>query len=63
MGLLAVVAAAIAARAGAIVTVVSQGVMAALVCVLVVGGMMAERSAPGSRGQYDAHAASVARAR
>jgi len=54
VGLLAVVAAAIAARAGAIVTVVSQGAMAALVCVIVVGGTMAERSAhPHSRTPAD----------
>ncbi|AWE51212.1 DUF6234 family protein [Streptomyces nigra] len=38
VGILAVVAAAVAARAGAVVTVVSQGVMAVLVCVVVFGG-------------------------
>ncbi|MFI1936047.1 DUF6234 family protein [Streptomyces purpureus] len=38
VGVLAVVAAAFAARAGAMVTVVSQGVMAALIAALVFGG-------------------------
>ncbi|MFG2134798.1 DUF6234 family protein [Streptomyces sp. NPDC048751] len=38
VGVLAVVSAAIAARVGATVTVVSQGVMAALICLLVFGG-------------------------
>lgn len=53
VGLLAVVAAAIAARAGAVATVVSQGAVAALVCVIVVGGAMAERSVhPHSRVPY-----------
>ncbi|WP_037673986.1 DUF6234 family protein [Streptomyces griseus] len=42
IGALAVVAAAIAARAGAVVTVVSQGVMAALICLLVFGGAMVQ---------------------
>ncbi|MFI8296876.1 DUF6234 family protein [Streptomyces nigra] len=41
------VAAAVAARAGAVVTVASQGVMAVLVCVVVFGGaqLQARRSA------------------
>lgn len=39
VGLLAVAAAAIAAWAGAIVTVVSQALMAALICIVVFGGV------------------------
>ncbi|MFI0231717.1 DUF6234 family protein [Streptomyces sp. NPDC017086] len=42
VGLLALTAAVIAARAGAVVTVVAQAVMAALVCVLVFGGAAAQ---------------------
>ncbi|MEU1408291.1 DUF6234 family protein [Streptomyces sp. NPDC005728] len=42
IGVLAVVATAIAARAGAVVTVVSQAVMAALICVVVFGGATAQ---------------------
>lgn len=42
VGLLAVVAAGIAARAGATATVVSQAVMAALICVIVFGGAAAQ---------------------
>jgi steroid 5-alpha reductase family enzyme len=42
VGLLTVLAAAVAARAGAVVTVVSQGVMATLVCVIVFGGTAAQ---------------------
>lgn len=38
LGAVAVVAAAVAARAGAVVTVISQVVMAVLVCVCVFGG-------------------------
>lgn len=39
VGVLAVVAAAVAARAGAYVTVVSQAFMALLICVVVFGGI------------------------
>ncbi|MEW2282976.1 DUF6234 family protein [Streptomyces sp. NPDC047841] len=42
VGLLALVAGLVAARAGAVVTVVSQAVMAALVCLLVFGGAAAQ---------------------
>lgn len=42
VGVLAVVSAAIAARVGATVTVVSQGVMAALICLLIFGGATAQ---------------------
>ncbi|MEU5083380.1 MULTISPECIES: DUF6234 family protein [Streptomyces] len=38
VGAVALVAAVIAARAGAVVTVVTQGLMAAVVCLIVVGG-------------------------
>ncbi|MFI7349125.1 DUF6234 family protein [Streptomyces sp. NPDC049936] len=39
VGVLTVVAAALAARIGAIVTVVTQAVMAALICIVVFGGV------------------------
>jgi hypothetical protein len=42
VGLLAVAAAVIAARAGAVVTVVAQAIMAALICALVFGGAAAQ---------------------
>ncbi|WP_171166665.1 DUF6234 family protein [Streptomyces sp. I05A-00742] len=42
VGVLSVVAAGIAARARAMVTVVSQGVMATLICVITLGGVMAQ---------------------
>ncbi|MGV9249112.1 DUF6234 family protein [Streptomyces sp. NPDC003710] len=42
VGVLALLAAVIAARAGAMVTVVSQGVMVALVSLIVFGGAMAQ---------------------
>ncbi|MEU6671365.1 DUF6234 family protein [Streptomyces sp. NPDC046727] len=42
VGALALVALVIAARAGAVVTVVSQGIMAALICLVVFGGSAAQ---------------------
>lgn len=42
VGVLAIVAAAIAARAGAVVTVATQAIMAALICVIVFGGAAAQ---------------------
>ncbi|MFJ5287999.1 DUF6234 family protein [Streptomyces sp. NPDC088348] len=42
VGVLALVSAAVAARTGAVVTVISQGVMAALICVLVFGGAVGQ---------------------
>jgi hypothetical protein len=42
VGVLAIAAAAIAARAGAVVTVGTQAVMAALICVIVFGGATAQ---------------------
>ncbi|MFG2606859.1 DUF6234 family protein [Streptomyces sp. NPDC048514] len=42
VGLLAIAAATIAARAGAVVTVVGQAIMAVLICVLVFGGAAAQ---------------------
>lgn len=42
VGVLAIAAAAIAARAGALVTVGTQAVMAALICVIVFGGATAQ---------------------
>ncbi|MEV4336605.1 DUF6234 family protein [Streptomyces sp. NPDC049590] len=42
VGAVALAAAVIAARAGAVVTVATQGLMAALVCLIVVGGTAAQ---------------------
>ncbi|MFI1166866.1 DUF6234 family protein [Streptomyces sp. NPDC020801] len=60
VGALTVVAAAIAARAGAVVTVVGQGVMAALICVLLFGGAAVQshedavcRDTPSAPGCHD----------
>ncbi|MFF5436153.1 DUF6234 family protein [Streptomyces achromogenes] len=42
VGAVALVAAVIAARVGAVVTVATQGLMAALVCLIVIGGSVAQ---------------------
>ncbi|MFF8590749.1 DUF6234 family protein [Streptomyces sp. NPDC015220] len=55
VGALTIVAALIAARTGALVTVVSQGIMALLIAVLVLGGYMAQTHED-ERDRTDVHA-------